>query len=147
MRRARSSIAATQSAWATTEYVDIYSDQRYAISATDYDKTTAKVATYRQTIERYLNNPDPRRLDKDGNDCAPDTTGWLSPRHIHAVHIEQIGKESKRLEEHVAGLIDSPKQLHTTYTDPRRDTWKELWLPVLLDVPRDELAKARANER
>jgi hypothetical protein len=66
-------------------------------------------------------------------------TGWLSPRHIQVLHIEQIGKESKRLEELAAGLIDSPEHLHTTYTDPRRDVWKRLWLPVLLDIPRDQL--------
>jgi hypothetical protein len=129
----------TQSAWATTEYIDIYSRRRYAISTTDYDKTTAKVASYRETVERYLANPDPRRLDQDGEDCTPETTGWLAPRHIHVLHIEQIGKESKRLEELTAGLIDNPEQLHTTYTDPRRDTWKRLWLPVLLDLPREQL--------
>jgi hypothetical protein len=131
----------TQSAWATTEYVDIYSRRHYAISTADYDKTTAKVASYRDTVERYLANADPRRLDLHGKHCTPKTAGWLSPRHIKVLHIEQIGKESKRLEELAAGLIDSPKKLHTTYTDPRRDVWNRLWLPVLHDVPRHLLRK------
>jgi hypothetical protein len=131
----------TQSAWATTEYVDIYSHRTYAISTTDFDEQTAKVASYRQIVERYLTNPDPRRLDQDGGPCTRDTTGWLSPRHIHVLHIEQIGKESKRLEELAAGLIDNPDQLHTTYSDPRRALWRRLWLPVLLDLSRDELRK------
>jgi hypothetical protein len=131
----------TQSAWATTNYLDIYSRRPYAISTTDGDTTTAKVASYRQTVERYLTNPDPRRLDPHGEPCRRETTGWLSPRHIRVLHIEQIGKESKQLEELAAGLIDSPDQLHTTYTDPRRDVWKRLWLPVLLDLPGGELAQ------
>jgi hypothetical protein len=65
--------------------------------------------------------------------------GWLSLRHIQVFHIEQIGKDSKELEELAAALIDSPYQLHTTYTDLRRDLWKRLWLPVLLDVSRAAL--------
>ncbi len=88
----------TQSAWATSKFIDIYSSRPYAISTHDYDHETAKVASYRETAERYLTNPDPRRLDANSKPCKRETTGWLAPRHIKVIHIDQIGKESNRLE-------------------------------------------------
>jgi hypothetical protein len=72
---------------------------------------------------------------------TPKIAAWFESFNEGKPYIEQIGKESNLLEELTAGLIGDPDQLNTTYTDTRRDLWLQLHLPVLLDVPRDELRR------
>jgi hypothetical protein len=80
--------------WLAGTYVDIYTGKTYAISTETYDERTALVQTYRQIATAYIRHPDAKRLAPDGHVCGKDTTGLLSPRHIDAFHIEQLGKEA-----------------------------------------------------
>jgi hypothetical protein len=130
-----------QSTWLKTTFTDIYTGNDYAISTTGYDSRSAQVQTYRQIIERYLDHPDPRRLDEQGQRCTRRTTGLLSPRHIRAIHVEQIGEEANQLEELQAGLVDNAGDLYTHYDDQRRDTWQRYVLRTLSTLPRAQLAR------
>ena len=129
-----------QSAWAATAFTDIHGGGQYGISTSEFNSTTAQVRTYRDIATKYLDHPDPRRLDEHGKPCQRNTRGRVTPRHINAIHIEQIGKESNRLDEAAAGLIHDPADTYTTYNSPRRDTWTRLVLPVLQDIPRQDVA-------
>ena len=131
----------TQAAWIATTYVDIYSDRDYEISTTNFSSQVAKVRTYRDLARTYLDHPDPRRLDSTGQQCRRQTKGWLRPRHIHAIHTEQIGKETNRLEEHQAGLVDNPADQLTRYKAGTRDPWARLVLPVLHHIGQAELRR------
>jgi hypothetical protein len=129
--------------WLDLDYTDIHSRGTFTISPHHYDVRTAQVQTYRQVIARYIKHPEPKCLGADGKPCHTETRGILHPRHIDAFHIEQIGKESNRLEEVQAGIPHEPEEVYTLYTDPKRDPWKTLTLPVLNRIPPEELKSAR----
>ncbi|QEC48536.1 hypothetical protein FSW04_13820 [Baekduia soli] len=131
----------TQSAWATTTFVDTYTRADFKISTTKFDTQTARVRTYREIATKYLDHPDPRRLDANGLPCRRATSGLLGPRHVNAVDIEQIGKEANRVDETAAGLIQSTADIYTTYTAPSRDRWTQQILPVLRDIPAKDLVR------
>jgi hypothetical protein len=128
--------------WLELEYTDIHSRHTFAISVDHYDETTAKAQTYRELIDRYIDHPDPKCLGPDGTPCRRNTVGLLEPRHIDAFHVEQIGKETNHLEQTQAGIPQDTADAHTHYTDPKRDPWTNLTLPVLNMMPRDELRAA-----
>jgi hypothetical protein len=125
--------------WPTGDYVDIYSRQTYAISTETYDETTALVQTYRQIAIAYIRHPDAKRLAADGQACGNETRGLLSPRHIDAFHVEQLGKEANRLDEVQAGLVHEADEVYTRYQQHSREPFARLALPVLNTVPRSEL--------
>jgi hypothetical protein len=126
--------------WLELEYTDIHSRHTFVISVDHYNETTAKAQTYRELIDRYIDHPDPKCLGPDGAPCRRDTVGLLQPRHIDAFHVEQIGKEINHLEQTQAGIPQDTADAYTQYTDPKRDPWTKLTLPVLNLIPRDELA-------
>jgi hypothetical protein len=97
-------------------------------------------------LTEYIDHPYPKRLDTDGNVCRRATTGLLLPRHIDAFHVEQIGKDASRLEEVEAGLVHDKDEVYSVYEHPRRDPWPRLYLPVLNDIPRQELDAGGLSE-
>jgi hypothetical protein len=128
--------------WLELEYTDIYSRRTFSISPDYYDETTAQAQTYRQLIERYIDHPDPKCLGLDGKPCHTDTIGVLEARHIDAFHVEQLGKEANQLEQAHAGIAHQTEEIYTLYTDPKRDPWSGLTLPVLKLMPREALISA-----
>ena len=128
--------------WEGLEYVDIYSNETFGVSTGTYDHASAKVQSYADHARRYIDHPDSKRLGPDGKQCRRDTVGLLSPRHIDAFHIEQLGKEANRLEEVEAGLVHDQDEVYTVYRDQHRDPWKNLALPVLRAMPRPKLLQA-----
>jgi len=54
---------------------------------------------------------------------------------VRIEEIKYVGKESNSLEEVDAGLVHSPENVYTIYTDPRFDEWQTKILPALRRVP------------
>jgi len=136
------------SKWLGGTYIDIYSKTgaTYAISTETYDEQNALVQTYRQIATAYIAHPDAKRLGSDGQVCGRNTAGLLSPRHIDAFHVEQLGKEANRLEQVQAGLAHQADDVYTRYQDHRRDPFKRFAIPALRAMPRDELLDAGVLE-
>jgi hypothetical protein len=61
---------------------------------------------------------------------------------VRTEYLVHLGKEANKLEEVEAGLEHDPDEVYTEYTDPRRDPWLALVLPVLRQLPIRELAAA-----
>jgi hypothetical protein len=125
--------------WIDADYFDIYSGESYRVSTTAYGEGVAKVQTYRDHAVRYAKHPDPKRLGPDGTPCRTLSTGLLSPRHVDAFDITQIGKEVNRLDEVEAGLVRGAEEVYTVYSPPRRDRWTRFVVPTLRQIGRSAL--------
>jgi hypothetical protein len=75
----------------------------------------------------------------DGNASGKQTVGLLRRRHIQIGLIKYLGKESNNLEEVESGMVHSPENIYTEYSDPSRDEWETVILPVLKKLPLAEL--------
>jgi len=125
--------------WAEQTYTDIHSGEQFRISPERFDKRTATVRTYRQTIESYLRHPDPKRLGPDGQPCARNTIGKLRPRHIDAFHLEHTGKEAGQLDE--TEHLDPNAATHVRYRDETRDPFHRWIRLVLHDIGPTTISK------
>jgi hypothetical protein len=109
----------------------------YAISTVVRGGGIVRVRSYAEVALHYLFHPESKSLGPDGKPCSPTTVGELSPRHIHAVQVDQIGKETNRLEDN--GLLDvADAYMH--YPEAG-GYWATLILPALLEFPRVEVAR------
>ena len=61
--------------------------------------------------------------------------------------IKYISKESNGLEDVVAGLVHSEKEVYTEYTDTRRDEWETITRPRLKELSLAELQKKTGLSR
>ncbi|MDP9370918.1 MAG: helix-turn-helix domain-containing protein [Chloroflexota bacterium] len=120
----------------------MYSGQRYRISTSPLSSSpsVARVKTYRDVIEEYRRHPEAKSANASGRPCDRKTVGLLHRRPVTALSITHVGKESNRLEDVQAGLVHDPEKVYTEYTDPRRNPWQTLVLPVLQRMTRVELA-------
>jgi hypothetical protein len=128
--------------WLRVEYTDIYSGEAFRITTGMPAIRLAKVQTYVEHAQRYLHHPDPKRLGTDGRPCTRRTRRSLSSRHIDAFHVEQIGKETNRLEEVEVGLIHDAATVYTSYEARHRDPWMTIIVPALAAMPLAVLAGA-----
>ncbi len=93
------------------------------------------VKSYRDVLDAYRVNPEPKSLGPDGRPCTRLTIGLLTPRRVEALTIAHIGKESNLLDEIQAGLIGDQDEVLTEYVDTRRDPWNRLLPPILVELP------------
>jgi len=126
--------------WETSTYTDIHTQTTYSISTTHHGAETAHAKTYRQIIDSYLTHPDARRLDRDGNRCTKHTSGYLTPIHVDAFHIEYTGKEADAHEEAAITAAARPRR-YATLHQPYRDPFRRWVLPVLRAIGPTKLVR------
>lgn len=56
-------------------------------------------------------------------------------RPVHAASLAYIGKESNKLEEVDAGMVQMWDEVRDEYADPRHDPWGTVVVPVLREMP------------
>jgi len=135
--------------WLKNAWIDQYSAENYKITTTGHhgDRHTARVKTYGEVLREYEVHPESKCADAAGKPCAKQTVGLLQRRHVRIDEIKYVGKESNSLEEVETGLIHSPENVYTIYTDPRRDEWQTKILPVLRKITLPILVKMSSLSR
>ena len=123
--------------WLKREWIDQYSGNRYRIttSAEHGTSRTARVKTFGDVLSEYEYHPEAKCADAKGKASDKQTIGLLQRRHIRIDQVKYIGKESNSLEEVEEGLIHSPENIYTEYSDPRRDDWEAKLRPALEKLP------------
>jgi hypothetical protein len=135
--------------WLKKTWIDQYSGSEYKITTTGHhgDRHTARVKTYGEVLREYEVHPEAKCADAAGKPCAKQTVGLLQRRHVRIDEIKYVGKESNSLEEVDAGLVHSPENVYTIYTDPRREEWQTKILPALTKMPLPILVKMSGLSR
>jgi hypothetical protein len=135
--------------WLKQDWIDQYTGKRYRITTAGNFGTrqTARVKTYGEILREYEFHPGSKCADATGRPSGKQTVGLLQRRHVQVDHIKYIGKESHNLEEVESGLIHSPQNVYTEYSDPRRDEWQRKIVPALRRVPLSVLEKESGLSR
>jgi hypothetical protein len=89
------------------------------------------VKTFGDVILDYETHPEPKSLGPDGTACGRTTVGLLARRPITPTNVQHIGKESNRLEEAQAGLLEDSDEPLNRYGDTNLQVFRELVVPVL----------------
>ena len=135
--------------WLKKTWIDQYSGSEYKSTTTGHhgDRHTARVKTYGEVLREYEVHPEAKCADAAGKPCAKQTVGLLQRRHVRIDEIKYVGKESNNLEEVDAGLVHSPENVYTIYTDPRRDEWQTKIMSALRKIPLPILVKMSSLSR
>jgi hypothetical protein len=135
--------------WLRKLWIDQYSGKEYRITTVGHhgDRHTARVKTYGDVLREYEYHPESKYADAKGKPCGKQTVGLLQRRHVRIDEIKYIGKESNSLEEVEEGLIHSPENVYTEYSDPRRDAWQTKIPPALEKIPVPILMKISDKSR
>jgi len=80
------------------------------------------VKTYADVIAEYRVHPESKSLRPDGHPCSQRSLGLLLRRPVIAKAVRYIGKESNKLDDREAGLIDDTGEVVTEYRYPRHDS-------------------------
>jgi hypothetical protein len=129
--------------WLAGAWIDQYTGNRYRITTTGDHGTrkSARVKTFGDLLMEYEFHPEAKCADSAGEPCDRSTTGLLQRRHVHIALIKYIGKESNAIEDVESGMVHSADDVYTEYSDPRRDEWQTVILPVLRKMPLTKLIK------
>ena len=73
----------------------------------EYRDDTYAVASYRDYFTGYRIHPELKALAPDDRPCHPWTKGLLKPRHIEAIKVLRVGKESNRLSDEPLPVDDA----------------------------------------
>jgi hypothetical protein len=134
------------SKWLHLTWIDRYSGARYRISTTidTGGPGVARVQTYRDVLADYRYHPEAKSAGPHGRLYTRQTVGLLGRRVVRSIPelTTHVGKESNRLEEVEVGLEHDPVVIYTEYRYPDRDPWRTEVLPVLRQMPQQELAEA-----
>ncbi len=88
------------SKWPGMTVIDIHSRKRYRITTDPVKAITGKVIlvkTYREILSQYIDHPEIKYDDKNGNPCKAETRGALRPCHIHAMSYQHVTKDSSSI--------------------------------------------------
>jgi hypothetical protein len=119
--------------WLKMKWIDQYSGKQYRITTAGAHggHGIARVKTFADVLSEHAYHPESKCADADGEPCGKGTVGLLQRRHIQLGRIVYIGKESNRLEDVEAGMIDDEDSVYTEYPDPRRDEWTTKFQPAI----------------
>jgi hypothetical protein len=100
-----------------------------------------RARTYRDILTTYLTNEEAKSLAPDGQPCQPDTQGLLRRRPVRIQTITHIGKESNRLEDRQAGLLDGVDEFLNHYDDFYTSVFGPMVVPILRGLGVRETAR------
>ena len=98
-------------------------------------------------VNRYLNHPEAKYADADGQACNKNTVGMLQRRHVNLCAVEYIGKESDRLENRAGGVADDAEPHFIVQYGTETDVFVELVLPVLEKLSASEVSRRSGLSR
>jgi hypothetical protein len=131
--------------WSQGDWINRFSGRAYQIttepSAGRVRPGIVIVKTYGDTILDYATHPEPKSCAADGTPCDRTTIGLLVRRPIDPTIIQHIGKESNRLEETHAGLLDDSDDHLSRYGDRDLTVFRELAVPILRQLGVRETAR------
>ncbi len=135
--------------WLRQDWFDQYSGRIYRISTAEHygKRDTARVKTYGGVLLEYEFHPESKCADRSGRPCTKQSIGLLQRRHVQVGLVKYIGKESNSLEDVEAGVVHSAQAVYTEYSDPRRDEWQTIVLPLLRRVPLSLLVELSGMSR
>jgi hypothetical protein len=126
--------------WTKIRWTNAYTGKPYRVTTVKRSgSTTARVKSYRDVLHEYPRHPEHKTLAGSGTPCEPDTVGLLLRRPVFAERRVAIGKEAHKLEEVASGKIEDIEEVETVYGD-LDDSWTELELPILRELPREFVA-------
>lgn len=121
--------------WLNDEWLNRYSGRPYRItvepSGGEVTAGVVTVSTYRDIIGEFATHPEAKSAGPDGRACARDTVGLLRRRSVRALSITHIGKETNRLEDVHAGLVQDPAEVMSHYDDSLYERFRLHALPTL----------------
>jgi hypothetical protein len=124
--------------WLEMPWVNRYSGRQYRLTEEPFRgfvrPGVVRPRTYRDILSDYLANPEAKSLAPDGTLWAADTTGLLARRPVVLKTVTHIGKESNRLEDVQAGLVEGIEEAITEYDDLYRRVFTPLVVPLLRQV-------------
>ncbi len=139
--------------WRKLRWIERYSRKSYTIATNGQPSVNVvRVKSYGDVLREYATHPEPKSLGPDGTPCTRLTKGLLRQRPVEALPFGDglsvyIGKESNRLEDVQAGLVQDVGDVLAMYEDPRDDAWRTYWLPKLREVPVAELQRISGMSR
>lgn len=130
--------------WRKLPWIDRYSGKRHRVgSADDFDgPETMRLQSYRDVMREFRTHPEAKSADAKGAVCDRRTVGLLRRRAVQETVVAHVGKEANKFEDVEAGVERDPEAIYTEYQHPGRDPWRLQVLPVLRQMPPQELAKA-----
>ncbi|WP_165960886.1 DNA polymerase [Actinocrispum wychmicini] len=107
-----------------------------------------KVVTYREVLADYSIHPEAKFADAHGEPCGPYTRGRLYRLHVRLGGIDFIGKESNKVDDVQAGLIDAADlQMIATPGDIKWDQMRDAIFLVLSRYTTTENARLAGISR
>jgi hypothetical protein len=138
--------------WPQMSWFDRHADRTVTLAVDRFDgdirPDVVHVNTYRDVLNGYGQHPECKSLAPDGTPCRAKTKGLLSLRPVRGIRVKRyIGKEANRIDDRTHGVIDTVDQYRTEFVDPTDRVWSELVVPVLKDIPRNEVARRADLDR
>jgi hypothetical protein len=135
--------------WLNLRYRNLYDPDGPEYMITTDDKLemmfenggVVRVRSYRDVVNTYLNHPEEKFSDANGNSCRYDTRGVLSRKHMRIVSVVYIGKESNALSERESGAVPRADMPVVVDYGSRRDDFRELAVPILETIGTRELSR------
>ena len=128
----------------TQPWTDLHSGNIYRVSATAEfgGRGIARIQTHGDVLERYRVHPESGTVGPHDRPSTGETVGLLSREPRTVCRVLYVGKESNRLEEVQAGMVDDANQVFTVYNDPKDDSVWRAVVSVLRTTPREAIIAA-----
>lgn len=131
--------------WTRQDWINRFNSRSYRIT-TDVSHGLVRpglvtVRTYQDMIRYYTTHPEPKSLAANNTACDRTTIGLLKRRAVSPTIVTHIGKESNRLEDAQAGLLDNENQTLNRYDDANLSILRDLAVPILRDLGVRETAR------
>ena len=139
--------------WLTLDCIEKHTGRRYRIAAAaDHRGETRPadvvyVKTYRQVVNDYRRNANPTGLGPNGEPADANTIGFLRPRPVHVIGFEQIGAETKLLDEMAAKTIHNEDESLRVWRDGRKTLSPHVRHVLLLMSVADGAQLSRLSEK
>jgi hypothetical protein len=131
--------------WLGVPWFNRYSGREYRLSlepSKGYVRPgVVRPRSYGDVLRQYRANEEAKSLGPDGSPCEQRTHGLLQRRHVRMRTVTHIGKESNRLEDAQAGVIEDLDEVVNEYDDYYDRVFVRLALPQLSKLGVRETAR------
>lgn len=107
--------------WLDADWTNRYTGNRYRITtqpSAGYERPQhVTIKTYRDVLADYANHPEDKSLGPSGGLSETDSAGLLKRRPVSVEGVRHIGKESNRLEDVRAGIMQDVDEVSNSYDD------------------------------
>ena len=118
--------------WLDADWSNRYSGNSYRISTQPsggHERPgVVTIKTFRDVLAEYANHPEDKSCGPDGQPSAASSAGLLRRRPVTVEGVRHIGKESNRLEDVQAGLMQDVDEVANSYDD----YYTAVFLPIVV---------------